>query len=283
MTNTTDPTPAIEAWLAAHPVQATGPLPLATVVRLAAEAGLSRRAVEIALLERGLVLARYARNLGTLGAAGQVALLRAHVAIVGAGGLGGWVAEGLCRLGVGRLRLIDGDVYEDSNLNRQLGCTEATLGQPKALSLAERLRQVNGAVEVEPIVARLGAENAAALLDKANVVVDALDNIPSRLELERAARALGLPLVHGAIAGWTGQVMTILPGDPGLEAVYGTAPAHDHGVETRTGTPAATPMMVAAWMVQECAKLIIGRGELIAGRLLLFDALYGEAQEVRVD
>ncbi|MEN6479758.1 MAG: HesA/MoeB/ThiF family protein [Anaerolineales bacterium] len=283
MTNTTDPTPAIEAWLAAHPEQAARPLPLTATVRLAAQTGLPRRAVEIALLERGLVLTRYARNLGTLGSAGQVALLRAHVAIVGAGGLGGWVAEGLCRLGVGRLRLIDGDVYEDSNLNRQLGCTETTLGQPKAPTLAERLRQVNGAVEVEPIVARLGAENAVALLEEANVVVDALDNIPSRLELERAARALGLPLVHGAIAGWTGQVMTILPGDAGLEAVYGAKPAHDHGVETRTGTPAATPMMVAAWMAQECAKLITGRGELIAGRLLLFDALYGEAQEVRVD
>ena len=268
----------LDAWLAQRPGIQT--LSVADTIALATFAGLSRRETELALLERRLVPERYARNLGALGFEGQIALLKATVVIIGAGGLGGWTAEGLCRLGVGRLVLVDHDVYQDSNLNRQLGCTEETLGRPKASTLAARLHTVNGAVEIVTHDERLTPANAPDLLRGADVAIDALDSIHTRLLLQGAARELGIPLVHGAIAGWTGQVMTVLPGDVGLEALYGVAPTLDRGIEAQTGTPSPTPMMVAAWLVQECAKLITGRGTLLRHRLLILDALYGEVTEI---
>jgi len=249
---------------------------------LAAEYGCSLRTVEEQALLAGLAPTRYARNLGTTGLRGQVHLLRACVAVVGCGGLGGWIVEALARMGVGRLVLIDGDCFEESNLNRQMGCTEANLGRPKAACLAERVRAVNGAVEVTAHRVRLGAGNAAALLDGADVVVDALDTLPDRLTLARAVAALGLPLVHGAIGGYTGQVMTILPGDAGLAALYSEEASPARGVEVDLGNPAATPMMVAAWQAQEVVKLLLGEGEPIRNRLLVLDAEYGEVTEIRL-
>lgn len=267
-----------DAWLVQRPAAQT--LSLADTIALATFARLSRRDTEVALLQRGIVPERYARNLGALGLEGQIVLLQATVVVIGAGGLGGWAAEGMCRLGVGRLALVDHDVYQDSNLNRQLGCTEETLGRRKAAALAERLRTVNGAVEVIARDERLTPANAHEMLQGANVAIDALDSIHTRLLLQRATRELGIPLVHGAIAGWTGQVMTVLPGDIGLEALYGATPTIDRGIEAQTGTPSPTPMMVAAWLVQECAKLITGRGAPLRNRLLMLDALYGEVTEI---
>jgi len=254
-------------------------LSLAATRGLAESLGVSLRDVERRALACGLIPARYERNLGTVGVEGQCRLLEATVAVAGCGGLGGWVAEGLARMGIGHLILIDPDRFEESNLNRQLGCVERTVGELKAPCVAERVREVNRAVTVTPVVARVTAENAAELLAGAEVIVDALDTLPARLTLEGAARQLGVPLVHGAIAGFTGQVMTVLPGDPGLSALYG-AEIPERGVETTQGNPAATPMMVAAWQVHEVVKALVGMGELIRHRLLVVDAEWGEVTGV---
>ena len=241
----------------------------------------SQRQVEMAALEAGLVPARYRKNIGTVGCEGQILLLKAAAAVVGLGGLGGWVVEGLARMGVGHLVLIDGDAFAEDNLNRQLGCTEATLAQPKVGVLAERVAAVNGAVTVVSRATFLGPENAAELLGGVNVVVDALDTLPARFALHDAAGRLGLPVVHGAIAGYTGQIMTIFPGDPGLSALYGDpARAPERGVEVDTGNPAATPMMIASWQTQEVVKLITGRGQPLRRRMLIVDMEYGETTEL---
>jgi len=249
---------------------------------LAREHGCAVRLVEERALCVGLPPERYARNLGTTGLDGQARLLRACVAVVGCGGLGGWIIEVLARMGIGRLVLIDSDRFEVSNLNRQAGCLEGNLGRPKAECLAERVRAVNGAVEPVAHVARLTEANAATLLGGVEVVVDALDTLPDRLALARAAAALGVPLVHGAIGGYTGQVMTILPGDPGLEGLYGGAGWPARGVEVELGNPAATPMMVAAWQAQEVIKLLLGKGDILRNRLLVLDAEYGEVTEIHI-
>ena len=246
---------------------------------LAAQHGCETGEVELAALEVQVAPERYRRNLGTVGWEGQMALLNAEVAVVGAGGLGGWVIEGLARMGVGHLIIIDGDRFEENNLNRQLGCTEKALGLPKAEALAARVAEVNSAVRVTAHVAWLDQGNAPELLAGAQVVVDALDTLPARLTLERAAKALGVPLVHGAIGGYTGQIMTVLPQDPGLSALYGEQ-APERGVETRLGNPAATPMMISAWQIQEVVKLLTGQGELIRHRMLLMDAEAGEVTEI---
>ena len=271
------------ALLGAAPAGTQPKLSLAETRRMAAVAGCSLAQVELDALALHILPLRYERNLGTAGWEGQMRLLRATVAVVGAGGLGGWIIEGLARMGVGHLILIDGDSYSENNLNRQLGCTEETLGLPKAEVMARRVVQVSPSTRVSAQVAWLDAGNAATLLAEAEVVVDALDSLPTRFVLQRASAALGLPLVHGAVAGYTGQVMTILPGDRGLEALYGGLDALPvRGIETHLGNPAATPMLVAAWQVQEVVKLLLGQGVPIRNRLLVLDAEYGEVTEIQL-
>jgi len=255
---------------------------LPVVRKLANEAGLSLREAEIAALEHQVVPSRYRRNLGTVGWEGQIALLRATVGIVGAGGLGGWIIEGLARMGLGRLIVVDGDVFEENNLNRQAFCTESTVGQSKVEAARQRVAQVNAAVEVVTYQAHVDGAQMVDLLSGAQVLVDALDTLPARLALQRAAQKLDVPLVHGAIAGYVGQVMTIFPGDPGLQGLYGSGTVPERGAEVQWGNPAATPMMVAAWQIQEVVKWITGRGEPLRGRLLILDSEVGEIDILRM-
>ncbi|BCV23570.1 molybdopterin-guanine dinucleotide biosynthesis protein B [Gelria sp. Kuro-4] len=251
-------------------------LPQAAAEKLAKGSQRSRREVERAALTAGIIPGRYLRNVGTVGISGQLRLLNATVAVVGCGGLGGLVVELLARMGVGTLVLVDGDVFEDNNLNRQLLCTEADLGKPKVMAAYERVLAINAAVEVRCHETRLTKENAAFLLGGADVVVDALDNLPSRFVLERAARRLQIPLVHGAIAGFLGQVLTIYPDDPGLAELYGPEGSRERGVEVETGNPAATPALVAAYQAQEVVKILTGAGEPLRRRLLYIDSAGGE-------
>lgn len=285
MTRTSTPVPeGLVAALRAHAAKAGGSPPAIGVVqtrRLAEEYGCTVRDVECLALAERILPERYRRNLGTVGWEGQARLLNSTVAVVGAGGIGGWIIEGLARMGVGRLIVIDCDRFEENNLNRQLGCTERTLGLPKAEILAERVAQVNAAVQVTPYVARLEDANAVELLAGAEVVVDALDTLPARMVLQRAACALGIPMVHGAIAGYTAQVTTVLPGDAGLTALYGGA-VPERGIETTLGNPSATPMMVAAWQIHEVIKLLLGVQHTLRSRLLMMDAEYGEFGEIEL-
>jgi len=240
--------------------------------------GMPRRQVEERVLELGMTPLRYVRNLGTIGIEGQLRLLRSTVAVVGLGGLGGFVVEGLARMGVGRLLLIDGDIFCDHNLNRQLLSTESNLGMPKAQAAADRVRQINGAVETIVYVEHATRESLSRLLRGADVLVDAVDRLSTRLMLQKVAASLDIPMVHGAIAGWMGQVMTIFPGDPGLRALYGDGEVPEHGAEVELGTPPASPMLVAAWEVHETVKLLVGAGDLLRGRMLFIDAASGDAR-----
>jgi molybdopterin/thiamine biosynthesis adenylyltransferase len=272
---------ALQAALADH-IALRKEISLRETRALAQQFGCEGRQVELAALRAGVAPERYLRNIGTVGLEGQARLLEATVAVVGAGGLGGWIIEGLARMGVGHLIIIDGDRFEENNLNRQLGCTEATLGTLKAEFFARRVAEVNGAVDVVAHVAWLDQDNAPALLSGAQVVVDALDTLPARFVLQEAAARLGLPMVHGAIGGYTGQVMTVLPGDPGLKALYGGGSLPERGVETELGNPSATPMMISAWQIQEVVKVIVGQGALLRGRVLIMDAEFGEVTEIQL-
>jgi molybdopterin/thiamine biosynthesis adenylyltransferase len=249
---------------------------LRQVHELAAANDCPIREVELAALEIGIVPWRYVRNLGTVGLEGQARLLRATVAVVGLGGLGGYVAEALARMGVGRLVVIDGDLFEEHNLNRQILSAEANLGTDKVQAARQRVAEINGAVEVIGHAVTLTRENLPRLLEGADVIVDALDRLPIRLTLQEGAQALGIPMVHGSIAGFLGQVMTIFPGDPGLRSLYGdTDELPEQGLEAQLGTPAATPMAVAAWEAQEVVKVLLDHGELLRNRLLVMDMQSG--------
>ena len=246
--------------------------------RISGALGLSRREVEIAAIDCRILPERYLRNLGTVGWDGQKKLLESTVAIVGCGGLGGWIVEGLARMGVGCLIIVDADTFEENNLNRQALCVEDSIGEAKTVHAIGRASAVNGATEIRSFQTWADRDNLPDLLAGATVVVDALDVLPTRLMLQDVAQNLGIPMVHGAIAGYTGQVMTIMPEDTGLYALYGRGPVPERGIETQWGNPAATPMMVAAWQIQETVKVITGQGSLLRNRLLFMDAQSGECE-----
>lgn len=257
-------------------------LPLAAEKALAEEFGLPRREVQIAAVQNRILPVRYQRSLGTVGWDGQLALLRATCGIVGLGGLGGWIVEGLARMGVGCLILIDGDRFAENNLNRQALCWESTLGQPKTVAAAERVRNLNPAVEVRAHAVWADEHSLPDLLRGATVIVDALDTLPTRIVLQKVAQSLGVPMVHGAIAGYIGQVMTIFPGDAGLLALYPEGKSPERGAEALWGNPAATPMMIASWQIQEVVKIITGRGQPLRNRMLLMDAEQGTAEILKL-
>jgi len=225
----------------------------------------------VELLGKGEVPERYLRNIGTIGIEGQLRLLNSKVVVVGAGGLGGNIIELLTRQGIGSLRIIDGDSFAAHNLNRQLLATEGNLGVNKAIAALRRVAEINSDVSVEGITLMLDEENAERLLFGMDVVVDALDNISTRLLLSKITQKLGIPLVHGAIAGFTGQVTTLLPGDMGLEKIYKVSAGSDKGIELSLGNPATTPALAAAIQSQEVVKILTGIGELLHKRMLYFD------------
>lgn len=196
------------------------------------------------------------------------------VCVIGCGGLGGYIIEMLGRLGVGTITAIDGDVFEESNLNRQLLSDELSIGRSKAMAAVERMRIVNSDINIMPITEFVTEANSEEILSGHQVIVDALDNIPSRLVLQDACHKLQLPLVHGAIAGWYGQVSTILPGDRTLDKIYGQGISS--GLEKELGNPAFTPALVSSIQVSEVVKILINKGELLRNKLLFIDLLNHE-------
>jgi molybdopterin/thiamine biosynthesis adenylyltransferase len=231
-----------------------------------------RKSVEIEALSHDIVPKRYLRNFGTIGVPGQMKLLKSHVAVIGVGGLGGTVVRNLARLGIGGLVLVDGDVFTEDNLNRQELSAEETIGRAKVEVAVEEVGRINGAVEVRGVKLRAGEVELTEILKGADVAVDALDNIPSRFELQRAAEVMKIPLVHGSVAGFVGQVSTILPGDKGYSVIYGDeGELPERGVETGLGNLPGVVGAVASIQSVEVLKILTGLGEPLRGRQLFFD------------
>lgn len=201
---------------------------------------------------------RYLRNHDAISEAEQAILAQKRVLVVGCGGLGGYVIECLARIGVGYLRVVDGDVFDETNLNRQLLSSNMNLGRPKTLAAQQRVMAVNPLVEVEAFQSLLTAENAVQLLEGCDVAVDALDNVPTRLLLQQAAGSAGIPLVHGAVAGWIGQVCVVQPGQELLNSLY-PASTDNQGEEQETGTLSFTAALTASWQAAETVKLLLGK------------------------
>lgn len=233
--------------------------------------------VEEAALEQGILPARYQRNRQAISAGDQLTLFRSSVAVIGCGGLGGYIVEELARLGVGRIVVIDPDVFEEHNLNRQLFSTPANLGKAKVEAAAARVGEINPAVTLVPMQKAFSPDNGEELLKGCQVVVDALDSIQVRLELAEVCSTLKIPLVHGAIAGWFGHVTTQLPGDTTLQSIYRSWKG-GKGVEQTLGNPSFTPAVVASIEVAEVCKLLLGQGVSLRGRQLIIDLLSMEMQ-----
>lgn len=235
-------------------------------------------------LASGLTPQRYQRSVMTYGLEGQLELAQSTAAIVGAGGLGGHLIEILARTGLGRLIVADGDAFDPTNLNRQVLSTVMTLGRKKAEVAKERVALINPLVEITAHTTVLTSENIRKILGDADVIVDALDNIPDRFLLEKTAARMGVPYVFGAVAGFMGQVMTIFPGDPGLDRLYGpSGDASRTGAETVVGVPGVTPALVAARQASEVIHVLLGKHEsLLRGRLWVTDLTGGRTTLVNV-
>jgi adenylyltransferase/sulfurtransferase len=229
---------------------------------------------------------RYQRHLTLpeIGLEGQQALLASRVLLIGAGGLGCPLAQYLAAAGVGTLGLVDFDVVDASNLHRQVLYTTADVGRPKIEVAAERVRAMNPDVVVEEHALRLSSENAMALFEGYDVIVDGTDNFPTRYLTNDACVLLGKPNVHGSIFRFDGQA-TVFDArhGPCYRCLYpeppppGSVPSCAEG-----GVLGVLPGLVALIQATETVKLVTSVGEPLYGRLLQYDALRMEFNEFRV-
>lgn len=216
-------------------------------------------------------LQRYDRQIliPQIGRAGQKRLKKASVVIAGAGGLGSPIAMYLAAAGVGHLKLIECDTVETSNLNRQLLHWQKDVGSPKSESALDKLTQLNPDIQVEVRSTKIDARNASELVAGSNAVVDALDNQATRYIVNRAAVACDIAFFHGAVHGFEGRAMSILPGKSAcLRCQYkGSIP---EGVTPVIGV---TPGIIGTIQATEVIKFLLGQGDLLTNRMIHYDGL----------
>jgi molybdopterin/thiamine biosynthesis adenylyltransferase/rhodanese-related sulfurtransferase len=241
---------------------------------------------------------RYSRHLliPEIGTAGQERMLAAKVLVVGAGGLGSPAALYLAAAGVGRLGIVDDDLVDASNLQRQVLHSTAALGEPKVDSAVRRVRELNPDVEVIPYAERLSAENVDAVLDEGwEVIVDGADNFPTRYLLNDASVWHGVPVVHGSIFRFEGQATVFAPktlqhsvtksdaSGPCYRCLFPQPPPPELAPScAEGGVLGVLPGVIGSIQGAEALKLVLGIGEPLIGRLLLYDALAGSFDEVAV-
>lgn len=225
---------------------------------------------------------RYARHLvlREIGGPGQQALKAASVLVVGAGGLGAPASLYLAAAGVGRIVVVDPDVVDRSNLQRQVLYAEDDIGQPKVARAAARLSALNPHVVIEPRQVRLDAGNAADLVRGVDIVLDGTDDFGVRFCVNAACVGEGKTLVSGAIGRWTGQV-GVFAGRPCYRCLVPEVPP-DAETCSAVGVVGALAGVIGSMMALETVKLIAGAGEALKGRLLVYDALAGETRTVRI-
>lgn len=250
---------------------------------IARQSGVTLLEIYREALKLGIYPYRYIRNVEILSAPEQLRLAESRVAVVGAGGLGGQVIVLLARLGVGTLVVADCDHFDETNLNRQALCTAETLGESKARAAVAAVASINPGVRVIPHPERIDAGVIDAILAGSDVVVDGLDNAPDRLLLQDSAGRLGIPMVHGALAGFEGRIMTVLPGDAGVKLLYGDAAdrADPDRPEAVLGVPAVTAALIGTFQAMEVLKILLRRGILFWNTMAYVDLEKGRLDTFR--
>ncbi len=203
----------------------------------------------------------------------QESLRQKRVCVVGCGGLGGYIIEMLTRAGIGQITIVDDDVFCENNLNRQLFSMESNLSMAKVSTIQNQMKHIHPNTVINPMKKLLNNETAIEILWGHHVVVDAVDNIPTRLVLADHCHKLSIPLVHGAIGGWYGQVTTILPKDNTIRLIYQEQWKEGADIEAEGGSLSFVAATTAFIQCGEVIKLLIGRGAVLSKRLLLIDLL----------
>jgi molybdopterin/thiamine biosynthesis adenylyltransferase/rhodanese-related sulfurtransferase len=229
---------------------------------------------------------RYSRHLlvPEVGEDGQVKLLASKVLLIGAGGLGSPAALYLAAAGVGTLGIIDADVVDDSNLQRQIIHTTARIGEYKAESARTAIAALNPDVKVKTYIERLDETNVQQLVDEYDVIVDGTDNFPTRYLLNDAAVMANKPVVHGSVFRFEGQITVLRPYDgPCYRCLYPEPPPPALAPScAEAGVLGVLPGIIGLLQATETIKLLLGIGEPLVGRLSTYDALAGEFNELRL-
>jgi molybdopterin/thiamine biosynthesis adenylyltransferase/rhodanese-related sulfurtransferase len=229
---------------------------------------------------------RYSRHtlIPEIGVEGQLKLLNAKVLLLGAGGLGSPSALYLAAAGVGTLGIVDNDVVDLSNLQRQVAHTQDRIGTPKVDSAEIAINGINPDVNVVKHAVRLDASNIMEILPGYDVVIDGLDNFPTRYLLNDASVRLQIPVVSASILGWDGQLSVFKPYEgPCYRCLYPTPPPAELAPSCgANGVLGALPGVMGMLQTVEAVKLVIGAGEPLIGRLLLYDALQESFTELKV-
>ncbi len=213
---------------------------------------------------------RYSKNAGPLSEKEIEILQGKKVCIVGCGGLGGYAIELLARIGVGTVRIVDGDVFDKTNLNRQLLCEEGNIGENKAHAAKKRINAINSSVSVETIDRYMTEENAKSIVQGCDAVLDCLDSVDSRRLLAKACAEENIYLIHGAVGGWCAQVSVLPPGSGMFDIIY------PEGSTLRAGnTLSFVTAFAASVQVAEIIKLLTGRPLTLKNRLFISDLLAG--------
>lgn len=239
-------------------------------------------------------LERYRRHilLKEIGGGGQQKLKAASVALIGAGGLGAPAALYLAAAGVGRIRIIDPDTASLSNLQRQILYRAEDIGRAKVERAAEALAALNPNVVVEPVAERLDESNAHTLLSGCTLVLDGCDDFATRFAVNQAAHDLGMTLISGAVGRWDGQIATFKSGLTKGKPAANRLPCYrcfvPHAPDDAepcalVGIVGALTGVIGSLMALEAIKDLTGAGEGLAGRLMLFGGLHGEARTVRLE
>ena len=233
-------------------------------------------------------LERYARHivLREIGGPGQKALKQAKVLVIGAGGLGSPAILYLAAAGVGRIGVIDDDVVDATNLQRQVIHTDARIDMPKVQSAAQAAEAVNPYVEMRPYERRLSEEIAADLFAEYDLILDGTDNFDTRYLANRVAVAQGKPLISGALSQWEGQVSVFDPaqGAPCYQCIFPEAPAPGLAPScAEAGVLGPLPGVVGSMMAVEAVKVIAQAGAPLRGEMLIYDALYGESRKISLN
>ncbi len=225
-------------------------------------------------------LERYNRQIMIrgVGEEGQERLKKAKVVIAGGGGLSSTASIYLTAAGVGTIRIVDCDGIELSNLNRQILHWDEDIGRRKVISAAEKLKRLNPEVEIEAIDERITEANISQLVSGFDLIVDAMDNLPTRFLLNRVALDRNMPFFHGAVHGFEGRVMTIIPGKTAcLKCVYrGLIP------EEKFPVIGVTPAVIGCIQATEVIKYVVGIGKLLTNKLLAYDGLNMKFTEFKV-
>ncbi|RLB84458.1 MAG: hypothetical protein DRH24_04965 [Deltaproteobacteria bacterium] len=246
-------------------------IPMEDLYNIADNLQQSLSEVMIMALQEGIWPESLVRNYSTISAEQQISIIKSRVVIVGLGGLGGYLASLSARAGIGNLVLVDGDAFDFSNLNRQVFCTSATIGENKASVAAKQCSLINPAINAVVWETDFSIENGMKILASSDLVMDGLDQISTRKTLLSISSSMNIPLIHGAVRGWSGQVSIFLPESRiDFDHIY---PENS----SRSPVPSvlsSAVAIIASIQIQEAIRLLCGYPLPNMNKLIFFD---GEA------